>query len=300
MSNLSGLQRLYQLTAPHYERDVASVFSPLVQDFSQWVIRCASARLDYSLNDPFEDELSSVPLRKLPSLTTVDLGTGTGLLARYLAPYVNRVVGVDVSAEMLKSTIAQAQWSPVQADIQRLPFKDSSVSLAVSSFGLNASIPKSVFRSVWQVLKRGEGMFAFQEWGVEDEASQVVDEIVGNYLDEIEGVAEDEVLDSFYQSPKEWYDQLQDADDIYAMLKSLGFRLVWAKEDAFVTARFDSQLPFIHYKLAWPARQAALAVMNSEMRTKLDHDLNQALKPYTNLDGSFDWSPMLFRVFAER
>jgi ubiquinone/menaquinone biosynthesis C-methylase UbiE len=298
MSNLSGLQRLYQLTAPRYERDVASVFSPLVQDFAHWVIRCAAARLDYSLNDAFDDDVVSSPPQKLPSFTTIDLGTGTGLLARHLSPYINHVIGVDVSTEMLKAN--QAQWSPVQADVQRLPFKVSSISLTASSFGLNASIPKNVFLDVLRVLKRGEGMFAFQEWGAEDEASHVVDEIVSSYLDGVEGIVEDEALEAFYQAPKDWYDQLQDTDDIYTMLKSLGFRFVWAKEAAFVTAHFDSPLPFIGYKLAWPVRQAGVAVMKPEMRENLNHDLLQALKPFTNSNGSFDWSPKLFRVFAQR
>jgi ubiquinone/menaquinone biosynthesis C-methylase UbiE len=298
MSDLNGLQRLYRLTAPHYQRDIITVFSPLVEDFAYWVVRCASSRLDYTLSDPFDSDMNELPLKKLSALATLDLGTGTGLLPQQLSPYITNIIGLDTSADMLLLAQGPHNFNLVQADNHKIPLRSSSISLVVSTFGLNASTPKPLIRSVLRILKRGEGMFAFQEWGAEDECSRIIDEIVSRYLDNIEGISIDETLNAFYEAPKPWYDQLQDSDDFYNLLKSLGFRYVWAKEAAFVAAHFESPLPFIRYKLAWPARQAALTVMSSSMRAAFESDLLNALEPYTRADGSFDWSPMMFRVFA--
>ncbi|MEP7288674.1 MAG: methyltransferase domain-containing protein [Chloroflexota bacterium] len=303
MSDLDGLRSLYSQTAPYYEPHITPVFAPLVRDLAEWINRCAAARLDYNLYDPFdlEDQASS-RLRKLP-LKVADIGTGTGILARTLAPSVQSVIGIDLSPAMLMVARETARQEGrdnlkfLQADLHHLPLKPASVQLIVSSFGLNASTPKQSLRSLARMLRHGEGMLAFQEWGVEDDCSRIVDEAFADHVpDEIPGV--DEALEAFYAAPKPWYDHLQDTEDYYSLLKQIGFDLVWVKESAFVSVHLPSVDMFIRYKMAWPIRRLALAAMTPVQQIDFNDDLHNRLRGYVNADGSLDWLPMLFRVFA--
>lgn len=67
----------------------------------------------------------------------VDLGAGTGLLTLALAPYVRRIIAVDISPSMLTRLgehVAEARVpnvSLVEADLRVLPLEDDSVTLAV-------------------------------------------------------------------------------------------------------------------------------------------------------------------------
>ena len=58
----------------------------------------------------------------------LDLGTGTGIIAHTMAPFVKRVVGVDISEEMLKRAHNPAfkniEWKPM--DAHELKFPDAS------------------------------------------------------------------------------------------------------------------------------------------------------------------------------
>jgi ubiquinone/menaquinone biosynthesis C-methylase UbiE len=70
----------------------------------------------------------------------VDLGAGTGLLTLALAPYVRRVIAVDISPSMLARLGEHAaeacvtNVSLVEADLRVLPLEDDSVTLAVSNY----------------------------------------------------------------------------------------------------------------------------------------------------------------------
>src|SRR5258708_2729710 len=177
MTNLHGLRRLYAETAPFYEQQVIPIFRPLAEDFAAWVLRCAADRLNYALYDPFDlNEATSLP-PKLRGLHAADLGTGTGILARTLATTLQSVIGIDLSSDMLGEAQrhAPSNLRLLQADIHRLSLRRGAVQLAVSSFGLNASEPKKSLRAITGLLRRGEGMLAFQEWGAEDACSQIID-----------------------------------------------------------------------------------------------------------------------------
>jgi ubiquinone/menaquinone biosynthesis C-methylase UbiE len=70
-----------------------------------------------------------------PTDLALDVATGTGNTALALAPYVTRVVGVDLTREMLdqarritaKRNVGNADW--VLGDAGRLPFSDESFDL---------------------------------------------------------------------------------------------------------------------------------------------------------------------------
>lgn len=299
MTNLDGLRSLYAQTAPFYEAEIAPVFAPLADDLARWIVDCVAARLDYSLYDAFDVERAAVLPSRLRTLHALDLGTGTGLLARSLARSLGLVYGIDLSASMLN---AARQFAPdnlrfIQADLHQLPLRRGAVQVVASNFGLNASEPKRSLRVIAGLLRRGEGMLAFQEWGAEDELSRIVDKMIEQYApDEVPGL--DDALREYYAAPKPWYDRLQDADDYYEMLKGLGCDLVWVREAPFVSVHLPSTEIFLRYKLAWPMRRLSIAAMSPTVRADFDADLRQQVGAFSNPDGSLVWSPPLFRVFA--
>jgi ubiquinone/menaquinone biosynthesis C-methylase UbiE len=294
MLDLNGVRCLYAQTASRYERQVVPVMRPLANDLTTWVIRCMAAQQRGALYDPFD--LEPEDGAKLLPLTALDIGTGTGILARTLAPHVKQVIGLDLSLSMLRQADGAALW--VNADLHHLCLRPGAIDLVVASFGLNASSPKPAFRSVARALRAG-GLLIFQEWGAESECSRLVDETFEQYApDEIPGL--DETLLAYYAARKPWYDRLQDVEDYYEMLKQVGFELVWAKEQSFATAHLSSIEVFLDYQFAFPLRRLALAVLSTEARAAFESDVRAQLQPYLNPDGSLDWAPPLFRVCAVR
>ena len=73
----------------------------------------------------------------------IDLGAGTGLLARALAPQVAEVIAVDISSRMLErlETLADADGAHnvvlIAADLRTLPLADACATLAVSNYAFH-------------------------------------------------------------------------------------------------------------------------------------------------------------------
>src|ERR1041385_966498 len=99
MSDIPGLLSLYSQTAPYYEQQVIPIFAPLARDLSAWIVRCVAAHQNYALNDPFDLDEALQHLSK--RIRAIDIGTGTGILARTLVPSIGTVIGVDLSPAML-------------------------------------------------------------------------------------------------------------------------------------------------------------------------------------------------------
>jgi len=100
-----------------------------------------------------------------PGEVVLDLGAGAGmdafLAAREVGP-MGRVIGVDMTAQMLEKARANAAQAGVQnvefrlGEIEHLPVADASVDLIISNCVINLSPEKEqVFREAFRVLKRG-------------------------------------------------------------------------------------------------------------------------------------------------
>ncbi|MBX3066699.1 MAG: class I SAM-dependent methyltransferase [Anaerolineae bacterium] len=289
----AGLLSLYSHIAPHYEAEVAPAFAPLAGDLAQWSARCFSAYLDGTLDDPFALDVS-----KSPNLTisALDLGCGTGLLARQLAIYCQQVIGVDLSVPMLTAAPADPRLHYLAADLHALPFRSGALRLAVSSFGLNSTTPSRVLRSIARLLRPNGGMLCFQEWGAVDDASQLVDEIVQQFTP-TEFSYPDPALQEFFNTDRLWFDRLQDADDYHEALKRAGFALAWVQESAFVSVDLSIE-QFIRYKLAWASRGLVIEALPDQRRAELLHDLTTQLTALTDDGITLRWQPLLFRVCA--
>lgn len=305
MTNRPGILSIYAHTAHLYEQRIIPAFGPLAASLADWIARCVDAHQHYSLHDPFDlDESQPTSPQSLHGLTALDLGTGTGILARTLARSFGRVIALDLSPAMLGVAAHEAQPNMrlVRADLHDLPLRRGAAQVITTSFGLNASTPRKSLRAVAQALFPGDGIFAFQEWGAEDDCSRVLDKVLAELLPDGSDTnpALDEAIREFYASPKPWYDDLQYPEDFYEMLKQVGFDLVWVREAPFATVHFPSLDVFITYKTAWPQRRLAIEALDADPRTALYAEIRKRLGQYTNGDGSLDWKPPLFRVFAVR
>jgi ubiquinone/menaquinone biosynthesis C-methylase UbiE len=102
--------------------DVRSRFAPVAANYSRSTFHTSSARLQEVLD----------LARPKPGDLALDVATGTGNTAFALAPYVRRVIGLDLTREMLDEArriaaakaIKNVDW--VIGDAAKLPFEDDT------------------------------------------------------------------------------------------------------------------------------------------------------------------------------
>jgi SAM-dependent methyltransferase len=107
-------------------------------------------------------------LSRSGGLTILDLGCGAGRLAIPLARQGHRIVGLDLSRQMLREAarLSQGKGLGVEvlaADARAIPLKSRSVACVIcmhSSFGVFTRLPerRAVIRETWRVLEEG-GLF---------------------------------------------------------------------------------------------------------------------------------------------
>ena len=86
-------------------------------------------------------------IRDFSGLRVVDVGAGTGRITRLLAPHVERITAVDISHHMLQQ--ANLQETAV-ADACHLPFKNSTVDVAIAGWALGHSV--GWYPETWQTV----------------------------------------------------------------------------------------------------------------------------------------------------
>src|SRR6059058_6392509 len=105
--------------------DVRDSFKNVAANYSKSTFHTSSARLQEVID----------LARPKPGDLVLDVATGTGNTAFALAPHVRRVVGLDLTREMLEEArrvgaergIANADW--VLGDALHLPFQDDTFDL---------------------------------------------------------------------------------------------------------------------------------------------------------------------------
>ncbi len=104
----------------------------------------------------------------------IDLGCGTGFLTQALKTDFNRIIGVDLSYEMI-SYYREKGFEGINANIESLPFRDSSFDFAVSNFSLHWTDINISFKEVNRILKESSiFLFAIP---VEDSLKEIYEKL---------------------------------------------------------------------------------------------------------------------------
>jgi SAM-dependent methyltransferase len=110
---------------------------------------------------------------KGPRNLLIDLGSGHGLVARYMSKYFDKVIGTDPSVGMIQEARSRTNKEEypnvdfIEASAESLPFaEDYSVDMVVAGQAAHWFDFAKVFAEMKRVLKRG-GVMAF--WGYGDQ-----------------------------------------------------------------------------------------------------------------------------------
>jgi len=124
-----------------------------------WAVRAKDyGALEWARRD---DYLGCVVAAVDPRQTdrVLDLGTGTGIVAHALAPFVAQVVGVDISLDMLQQAMEQRRPNETfeEGDARRLPYPDGWFDKVVARMVFHHLMPDPVaaMRECCRVLKPG-------------------------------------------------------------------------------------------------------------------------------------------------
>lgn len=88
-----------------------------------------------------------------------DIGIGTGFVARQLNHA--EIIGVDIAGAMLKQARKHAVFTPLQADMQRLPLVNHCVDAVVSSLAIQWATDTQQCLSEWRRIVRPSGELVF-------------------------------------------------------------------------------------------------------------------------------------------
>ncbi|GAB4570949.1 MAG: hypothetical protein Kow0077_06380 [Anaerolineae bacterium] len=276
------IHKFYDLTAPYYEPAITPIMLPLARDL--------------------------VATTPLPDASTVlDLGTGTGALARCAANGHRRVIGIDNNLSMLR--IAESlrrthRWPGVRfvhADAYEIAiFPAHSCDAVLASFSLSEGVPEKILRAVRRVLRPG-GVLAIQEWGPHDRNNDprwLVDRVLHSQQPEIEPPMLDEIEEAL-ETVFPWQMQMQDADDYRNALTESGFEVISSQEFKPVTLHLPIQM-FIDYCLAWLPRRIYFDALSMRQRMAALRRMEAALRDRESRRDELIWAPTLFRAVAIR
>lgn len=128
--------------------------------FQQVAKQWDTLRANYFDESVIVKAMENAPVEK--SQVVVDVGTGTGFMAAGLAPFVQRVIGIDFSEAMLdvaRENVAKMGLSNVefhQGDIEHLPLENESADAAFANMALHHTPdPPVIIREMARVVKYG-------------------------------------------------------------------------------------------------------------------------------------------------
>lgn len=118
----------------------------------------------------YSDETLRTKLTELnilkKTMILVDLGAGDGFISRFTAPFVKKVIAVDISGEMLRELRRKAKASGIrnietlENDAQDVPLADSSVDMVCANMYLHhIEQPELALQEMHRIVKPGGIVF---------------------------------------------------------------------------------------------------------------------------------------------
>jgi ubiquinone/menaquinone biosynthesis C-methylase UbiE len=109
------------------------------EEYIQWIIKSLQLRED---------------------MKVLDVAAGTGILSRAIAPFVDKVVSVDLTEDMIKEGMLQNKLKNInnieyhQGNVENLPFNENSFDLVISRFAFHHFVdPARVLQEMKRVCK---------------------------------------------------------------------------------------------------------------------------------------------------
>ncbi len=274
---LALFQSLFDPAAPDFARYVAPFLAPLYDDFVAYAA-------------------------PLPDDRALDLGTGTGEVARRLLTRVQFVAGIDLARRALtlaRTTSLSKTIGLVQGDLERLPFRAGSFSLVIASFALHGTQPQRSLPALGRALAEG-GRLVIQEWGPANPLHLTLDDLLADYATDAPPPALSALRQALADLPPLWGDQLQDAEDYQEWLGEAGFVVEDAQEVAPVRLRLPSAEAYLRLLLARPDRRAEVNAMTPQKAVTFREAACALLLSAAEVSGDIVWSPTVLRVRARR
>lgn len=275
VDRLALMRTLFAAAAEH-DGDVAPLLAPLHADFAAYAA-------------------------PHPSDRALDLGSGSGSVARLLAPRVRALTALDAvpGALALARQAAPGGATFVCADIERLPFVAGAFTLLTASFALHATLPARSLPTLRRALAPG-GRLVIQEWGPADPLHLAVDDLLADHASDSPSPTLAALRAALASLPPLWSDLLQDVEDYQEWLAEHGFRVEHAEESEPVLVRIPSLESYLRFLLARPDRRAELDGMDAGARAAFLSAARRLISAAAEPDGSFRWRPVLLRVTARR
>ncbi len=231
-----------------------------------------------------------------PTDCALDAGSGTGSLARLLAPRVCRIIALDVSAGELHLAHADVALPCVQGDIERPPFAPGTFTLVVAHFGLNLTDPRRSLPALRRIIAPG-GRIAVQEWGPAADPIRAADEVLAAHTVESPGAPAADLRAAIETFPAAWEQQMQDVEDYREAFADAGFTVIDASESAPVTLRLSIDA-LIAFLLAETVRAAEMAALPHPARAACLDAMRARLRTWAGPGGVIAWSPPVIRLTA--
>ncbi len=129
-----------------------------------WKIRAKRYnRLEWVSKQGFIDEFMKMACLS-PKDIVLDVGTGTGIIANLASKLTRKVVGIDISPEMMKDNKSNEKLSFVKADVRNLQYKDGTFDKVTARYVFHHILEgtQKAMDECYRVLKKG-GRMVFAE-----------------------------------------------------------------------------------------------------------------------------------------
>ena len=104
---------------------------------SSWMAKNQIQTTEEALNYLESDAMGGILKKPKENTLLLDLGCGTGYSTHTILPSGFRVIGADLSWDMLSQNSADHNLSRVQADLRNLPFRNNTMDIIISISAFN-------------------------------------------------------------------------------------------------------------------------------------------------------------------